>query len=564
MANEVRTPYNPNEGDDQGGFPVFDQAFDVATYTNFFMSVAPTMFEQWCNTQATEISHQKSVLKAPDGRIVKKALAVPPEMQSFATFSLMPETYNGGVVQWPGIPPEALRKIARECLAPQVIINMRCGDVLRFADYSSQPWKPGWRIKLREGFEAPDSQIKEDIKAARKFLDNCNVETDDARKRDAQGYKDFPTFLTELVRDSLTYDGMAVFTDMDMRGRIKAFRALSTFNIRRCLPTGYMGDKNIFCVGVDEGGNVIAQFTRDQLTFRHRNNRPDPDIFGYGFPEIEQAVRLIQGFQNAMEMNADRFNRSSIPNGFLVVKGQMNQRQLDVLSRIWINLRRGTTKQWALPVIPLPKDGEIEVKNLQDLTGLDVFYQDYMNMVAGLFCAMYLFPPHRLGYHISGKSRDNEPETPTTTAPAIEDYDPYIAVLLQHVQYLVNQYIIWTRWPHLMLEFTGKSPKEDAREYEARVLACTVDERRALSDMEPSEKAKGLDEDGKLLHKIIGNAPVDPAMAGVYQSAIQVVYGSKGDGEGGKDGARFTSKKDAARSEDHGHASGVRRNSAAE
>lgn len=555
-----KEPFNPNEGTEPGGFPIIEQAYDIATYSNFFMSVGPTIFEQWCNNQAREIQSHQDILKA-GGLEMRKALAIPPEMQSFARFSLMPETYNGGVIQWPGIPPEALRKIARENLAPLTIIGLRQDDVLNYSDYSAHPWKPGWQIKLREGFEAPDSQIKGEIKEARKFIENCNIEFDDARERDSRGYKDFPTFLAELVRDSLTYDGMAVFTDMDMKGRIKAFRPMSSYNIRICLPQGYMNDPNVYCVGVDEAGNVIAKFTRDSLIFRHRNPRPDPDIFGYGFPEIEQAVRLIQAFQNAMEMNADVFNRSSIPNGFLVVKGQMNQRQLDVLSRIWINLRRGVTKQWALPVIPVPKDGDIEIKDMRQLKDLDVYYQDFMNMVAGLFCAIYRFPVKRLGYHISGKSRDNEPETPTTQAPGIDDYDPYIGVLLRHIENLINQYIIWTRWPNLQLVFTGKSPKEDAREYEARVLSCTVNERRALSDQEPTQDMEGLSAEQKKVQEIIGGAPVDPAMAGVYQAAVQAVYGN---GKEGEEGARFNSKKDPARAEDHGHTSGVRRDSAAE
>lgn len=555
----VRDPFNPNEGE-IGGFPVFQQAYDIDTYARFFMSIGPTLFENWVNDQAVQIERQRDIAKA--GLETRKALAIPPEMMSFARFSLMPETYNGGVIQWPGVPPEALRKIVRENLAPETIINMRVDDVLRYAGYSTHPWKPGWRIKMREGFEEPSAQVDRDIKAARMFLENCNIETTNARKRDSMGYKDFPTFLAELIRDSLTYDGMAVFTDMDLRDQVKAFRCMSSFNIRRCLPTGYMGNPAVYCVGVDEGGNVIAEFTREQLIFRHRNPRADADIFGYGYPEIEQAVRLIQAFQNAMEMNADIFNRSSMPNGFLVVKGQMNQKQLDVLSRIWINLRRGITKQWALPVIPVPKDGDIEIKDLRQLKDLDVYYADFMNMVAGLFCAIYRFPVKRLGYYTSGKTKDNDAEVPTTSDFGVDDFDPYIGVLLSHVQVLINDYILKTRWPNIELEFTGKSPKEDAREYEARVLSCTVDERRALSDQKPMAETDKIDADQKKIMQIVGGAPVDPALGGIYQSAIQAVLG-KGDQQG-QDGARFTSKKDPARAEDHGHTSGVRRNSAAE
>lgn len=559
------TPFNPNADDGTpAGFPVYDHIISAEQYAQFFTNIGPTQFEAWCAQQARDIDVVKS--QAKEGHLLRKALAVPPEMQSFTRFSLMPETYNGGVIQWPGIPPEALRKIARENLAPQVIINMRVDDTLRYSTLSTHPWKPGWRIRMRKGFEEPDSQVKADIKEACTFLENCNIETDKARERDAKGYQDFPTFLAQIMRDSLTFGPMSVFTDMDRAGRIKAFKSLSSFNIRLCMKTGYKGDPEVYAVGVDETGNVMAEFTRDQLIFRCRNPRPDADIAGYDFPEIEQAVRLIQGFQNAVDLNMDVFTRSSMPNGFLTAKGLGNQKQLDILSRIWINLRRGITKSWALPVIPLQKDGEINVVDLSNLKDMDAYYAEWINMVAGLFCAMYRFPVHKLGYHTSGKNRDNKPpETPTTTSPTAELDDPYISVLLQHIERLINDYILWTRWPHLQFEFTGKNPKEDAREYESMTLSCSVDERRALSDLDAMETL-GKDEDQKELMKIIGNAPTDPAMAGVYQSAIQAIYGKPG-GEGGADnepGARMGRKKDPARAEDHGHASGVRRDSAGE
>ena len=366
------------------------------------------------------------------------------------------------------------------------------------------------------------------------------------------------------MRDSLTYDGMAIWTERDLQDRVKAFKAYSAFNIRLCGPLGYRDDKNIYAVAVDEAGQVLHTFTREELTWYVRNPRADSDIFGYGYPEIEQAIRLIQSIQNCVELNADIFNRNSIPNGFLTVKGMWNQRQLDVLSRIWQNLKRGISKSWALPVIPIPKDGEIEVMDLSRLKESEAYYAEWLNMSAGLFCSIYKFPVKRLGYHISGKTRDNEPPVPTTVQPAIDDFDPYLVVLLNQIADALNEYMIWDRWPHLEFSWTGASPKEDAREYEARTLAATVDERRAMHDQVPMEQlAKGAEE--KQLARLLGLAPVDPALTGVYQTAMQVVLASKGEGEEqGNKGAAFTSKKDPARAENHGHTSGVRRNSAAE
>lgn len=554
-AKNAPEVFNPNVGEEKGGFPTFPNVYDIETYAHAFVGFGSSreisIFERW-------ISETAATAKAEIG----KALALPPEMASFATFSLLPEVHNGGVLQSPGIPPEATRKVVRENLLPETIIGLRVGDVLRYSRLSGHPWKPGWQIKLRTAGAAPTVQDKKDIHEAQRFLLNCNIETTNARERDAKKLTGFSGFLAALVRDSLTYDGMAIWTERDLQDRVKSFKVYSAFNIRLCGPLGYKGDKTIFSVAVDEAGQVIHTFTREQMIWRVRNPRADSDIYGYGYPEIEMAIRLIQAFQNAVDMNADVFNRNSIPNGFLTVEGMWNQRQLDVLSRIWQNLKRGVSKSWALPVIPIPKDGKMTVLDLSRLKENETYYPDFMNMVAGLFCAIYRFPVKRLGYHISGKTKDNEPPVPTTAAPTIEDYDPFLPVLLSQIADPINEYIVWDRWPNLEFSFSGASPKEDAREYEARTLAATVNERRAMNDQEPLEAAEGLDANGKKIAKLMGQAPVDPALAGLYQAVVQVVMAPAL--EAGETGAPFSSKKDPARSENHGHASGVRRNSAGE
>jgi hypothetical protein len=88
-----------------------------------------------------------------------------------------------------------------------------------------------------------------------------------------------------------------------------------------------------------------------------------------------------------------------------------------------------------------------------------------------------------------------------------------------------------------------------------------VDERRALNDQEPLESLGKSGEEKKIL-RIMGQAPVDPALTGVFQSIVQAVL-NPGTG-GGENGAAFDHKKDPARAEDHGHQSGVRRDSRGE
>jgi hypothetical protein len=62
------------------------------------------------------------------------------------------------------------------------------------------------------------------------------------------------------------------------------------------------------------------QFTRDNLTFYVRNPRTDIETFGYGYPEIEIAIRLIRGYRTPRHEH--RHLRSQrIANGILTISG---------------------------------------------------------------------------------------------------------------------------------------------------------------------------------------------------------------------------------------------------
>ncbi|MHB1953857.1 MAG: LAGLIDADG family homing endonuclease [Sulfobacillus sp.] len=925
MAVETPPTFNPNEGIKGVGKPMLPNAeYPIP-------SMAPTSIDDYvkCFTD------------------IAKAIAVPPEMQSFARISYMPEIHNSGVLQWPGVPPESLTKISRENLAPLMIIGTRVADVLNYAELSGHPWKPGWRVELREAKKHPSRSELADIREAEKFLLNCNIEYT-GRERDDHKITSFRQFLAMLTRNSLTYDGMAIWTDMDEQDRVQAFKCLSAANIRLAGRNGYQGDLDKFAVAVDDAGNVIESFTRKQLTWYVRNPRADADIGAYGYAEIEQAIRVIQGFQSALDLNVDAFcysedtevltsdgwkffdqvdisvdrfatinletremqyqkatdhiwqdysgemyalksrsidmvvtpnhrviyeyrpsfistgkhklevceahelydkfqtlekmsrnnyavpitsvwkgkeieeksfafgrkiiggkklyektkihggsrelrtisgddycafmgaylsegwlagtkkkkieirisqktfskgfapfkellkrvfkrevqynenvscfivswdgflehlsqfgtycynkiipeeilnatprqqkifwdyfvlgdgsttiqkngsssthiattskimadqfqelcqkmgyaatictvmdpmkyrpqingrmlkacrprydvgiktspmqsmdmykvdymgkigcvtvpngtlyvrrkgkaiwsgnSKNKIPNGMLLLKGGgWVQRQIDALARIWTNLKSGVTKAWALPVMAVPKDGDVEVLDLSDIKGKEAYYEDFMNMVAAALCVVFRFPPKRLGYRISGHGKDSE--LPNQTAKdRSDDEDIGRYELLGHIQLVVNEYVLWTRFPHLQFVFTGKNPKEDAREYEARSQAMTVNERRAQSDLAPLAEAMvvkkadsdstDISEEMKQIAEIMGNAPTDPALTGIYQAAVTAIFGKAVDGTGPE--SMMGHKKDPAASEQHGHMSGVRRDSASE
>jgi hypothetical protein len=296
--------------------------------------------------------------------------------------------------------------------------------------------------------------------------------------------------------------------------------------------------------------------------------RNDPAVIGYGFSTIEKAVRVVQGYQSAVDLNVSTFDKNGIPNGLLLLMGDYwQQEQVDALQREWVNMRRGTSKVWGLPVISVPEDGKIELLQFMDLKGQDVRYKDNMNMLTGIYCIIEGFPIKRLGMFASGNRRDNQP-SPDESVEIQGVDDPGLPAKLTFIEHRVNEYILQPNWPNLMMQFMALDPKSDARGYEAKKLARTWKESRAEADL--PELSKMAPEWGKDMIEIMELCPDDPAKMGVFQTlAVETLKDKMGlndmPTEGGNQsatpGAPFPSKTDPAQSQAHGHRSGVRRNS---
>lgn len=500
-------------------------------------------------------------------------LDVPPQAYSYATMSFMPDPANAGLLPWPGIPPESLRKVARENIAPQLVTRARVTDLARYSGLSTQLWEPGWSVGLRDEKETPSKDDLKDIRDAERFIWNCNRESSysDARERDAGRISSFEMFLRQFGDDTHTFDGWSVWTDMDRAGRIKAFANLPAGNIRLAIPgKGYANNPQLFCALVDNTGNPVRPFSRDELYWAVRNPRNDPDTWGYGWSEIEISIMMVQAFQSAIQLNSDTFTRNSMPNGMLLAIGDyFNQPQLDALTREFTNMKRGTSKMWGMPVIGIPEKAKLEILNFMDMKGQDIRYKDHINLMGGIYCIVAQFPPRRLGIFASGQKRDNEPLKDESVETAGVD-DPGLPALLGFARNRINEYLIAPNWPKLIMRFNGANPKEDARAYEARKMARTWKEARTAVDL-PS-LSKGMPKEMKVIGDIMDYCPEDPSKAGVYQTLatkwLELEMGGGEEGEGGEDaekqGAPFPSKRDPAKSESHGHRSGVRRDSARE
>lgn len=527
-------------------------------------------------------SSMADVATATEGALteVVKALGVPPSAYSYAAISTMPDPANAGLLPWPGIAPESLRKIARENIAPQLVIRARVADLARYSGLSHNIWEPGWQVGMRVASETPTAQDRADIRDAERFVWNCNRESSysDARERDAHLLHPFDMFLRAFGDDTHTFDGWAVWTDMTRDGKVKAFANLPAGQVRLAVPgRGVAGNPRFFSALVDETGNPVKPLTRDEMFWAIRNPRTDPNTWGYGFAESEVAILMVQAFQSAIQLNADTFTRSSIPNGMLLLKGDFwNQTQIDAIMREWTNMKRGVSKMWGIPLMSMPEGADVDVLSFMDMKGQEIRYRDHLNLMGGLYCVISQFPPRRLGIFASGMQRDSAPVQNESVEQAGVD-DPGLPPLLGFAANRVNEYLVQPNWPRLRVWFNGANPKQDAREYEARKQARTWGESRAEVDLK--KLTDGVPAKYRPLVEVMQYCPEDSSKISAFSVLAakwletQAPKPDEDDGEAGAaapgpdgkpPGAPFSSKVDPAASQSHGHRSGVRRDGTAE
>jgi hypothetical protein len=499
-----------------------------------------------------------------------KALgASPPMAQAYARMQFMPDPSNAGLMQWPGMQPEALARIASDNLLPQMAIRSRVNDMRNYSCLSTEPWSPGWRVTLRESSETPSRQDRDDIRAAERFIWNCSRDSaySDPVDRDAHRISQFEAWLAGGVADSLTFDGWSIWKDPDNVGRVRAFANLPAGMIRLALPgRGYRNDPRKFAALVNETNEVVCSFDREEMTWCVRNVRNDPNVCGYGWSESEMAIRVIQGFAGAIDLNVNSFDRNSIPNAMMLLKGDFwQEEQVDALQREWTNMKRGISKMWGMPVVAVPEDGDIELMNFMDMKGEELRYKDHINLMAGVYCIISQYPIRKFGMFASGNRRDNAPVQDESIETQGVD-DPGLPAMLTFIEHRVNEYLLQPNWKRLRFKFEGKNPKEDARGYTERTKARTWSESRAQLDL-PKLDTLVANPELKEFAEIMSLCPEDPAKVGAFQSMavtmLEVMLGVDDSGdEVAEPGAPTHKPTDPASAQAHGHRQGVPRKAA--
>lgn len=408
------------------------------------------------------------------------------------------------------------------------IIMTRQRQVSRFCQPQSSRDGPGFAIQHIERGHKLSKEEEQGAKNLTQFIMNCGWEFNPRRRR-ALKRDSFQQFMMKHVRDSLTMDSAPIETEFkyDRRRGMDGFYAVDGSTIRLCNEVGYEGDDSIYALQVVQG-RVHTAYTLDDLIYEVRNPRADVRIAGYGLSETELLIRVITGFLNAMTLNLKGFTDNAIPQGMLNLVGDYSSEDLTAFKNYWNGMVRGVNNRWALPVMASSTpDAKAEfVKFGADFN--EMYFGKWMTFLASLACAVYGMGPDEINFESFSVGRAPLSGSDTEEKLA-SSKDKGLLPLLAHMESEVSDFIVSDFTDKFCLKFTGLEPDDSQTKHEMRKLLLTVDEFRNEEGMDPYPEGK-----------LIGKAPINPALMALYQQEQQAeagqVPGSEPDGsEGGQD-----------------------------
>lgn len=386
------------------------------------------------------------------------------------------------------------------------------------------------REKRRYAKKVLQQKTKHKIQAIQELVLSCG--SLDQRPFESKQW-DFDSFLRALVRDSLTYDQMAVEMVYDEQGDPHHWKPVDGGTIRYASPSlnkysnqsisytaGYdilfpeeqikqWESKESDALNLDEdklenneykyvqviNGRVERAFTEDELFMGMRN--PTTNIYQHGYPvcELELLARMVASHIFTENYNHSYFSQGFSAKGILHIKKNINRRKLESIRTQWNHMLKGNRNSFQTPIMAGMEDVQwIPLTQRHS----DMEFSNWMNYLIKVICSIYQIDPVEIGFGMKeeggegtgGLNGDNTQEKFEASR------NKGMIPMLRFLQRFINKNIIDRLDPDYMLEFVGVA-EEDQKEAQERQekevrYKKSVNEVRAEDDLEPIPGADDL------------------------------------------------------------------------
>jgi len=392
-----------------------------------------------------------------------------------------------------GLNYDTLRAMARVPVI-SAIIQTRINQVAEFAVPCRSPYDVGYRIRLRDREKTPTKKQAKEMAELTDWVQRGG----DQR---ISGVVPFESFLRQVMRDSLIFDQCCFEIVNTKGGDVAGFVPVDASTIRRARVTQSEKEKGRRIATEDAYVQVIKQqivntFTPKELCFGIRRPRSWIQVNGYGYPELEELVKVVTNLVNAEQFNAANFTHGMHVAGILAVKSKMNPSLFRAFRREFYAMLSGAHNAKKTPIIQLDPENKEEISSVNmSQSNKDMEYSSWISYLLKLATTVFAMDPAELSYVYGSEGQSHQLNQKSPADRISQSRDRGLRPIMRATSGWINESIISRVDPDYVLEFVGFDRKSEEARMELDIKSVkafrTINEVRRMYDMEPLESEVG-------------------------------------------------------------------------
>jgi len=458
-------------------------------------------------------------------------------------------TGANGLRQKPtAIPYTVLRRMAK-VPAVAAIINTRLNQVARFARRPRFEGDMGFKIVLKDREAKMSEGQKQKAFELEEFFMTTGA-VPNAKRKD-----NLDKFIRKIVRDTLTMDVVAFENVGNRKGTIAEVWAIdgATIELVASTLTGEERELPVYEPMTKAGqsiakdiayvqrvnGQIIAEFTEDELCFAIRNPQTDINMVDFGMSELETLIEIVTGIMNSVRYNTSYFSESHLPQGVLEIVGKYEDKHLEGFKKHWKAMTSGASGKWAVPVMALQEGQGFKFTNFKN-SNRDMEFNEFLEFLFNIACAVYQIDPNEVGFKSWTSGGSGAIKSDNTEVKIDQSKDKGFVPLMQFLANTFNSEIVDRIDEQFAFTWIGIDEQDEEQKwarYKEQIDSgvVTVAEIRKKEDMDEL-----LDDEGKPAQWT--TAPGNTVLIQVYMAEvnakIQEEQGAQQQQQGAIDGAQ--------------------------
>ena len=367
----------------------------------------------------------------------------------------------------------------------------------------------------------------------------------------------FNAFVRKIVRDTLVLDAMTFELVPNLKGELAEIWAIDaeTIELVANAPVGYGRELPVYEPMTKDGlrlgsdniayvqrinGEIVAEYSEEQLAYAVRNPRTDILLADFGHSELEVLIEIVTGILNGIRYNTTYFTHNHVPQGVLSIIGKYDDEHLEAFKRHWRVMTSGAAGKWAAPVIAV-EDGQGINWTPFKQSNQDMQFNEFLEFLFNIACAVYQIDPNEVGFKSWTSSRASLTSSDNTAERMERSQDKGFVPLMNFLANVFNHEIL----PLIDDEFEFTSVGLDEQDQDKKLERQVKQLGSGIITVAEARKADDRDE---LINPATGKpwiwtqAPANPQLLQVFmaESGLNQPQGGPGaqgseDGEGAED-----------------------------